>query len=84
MVVFGSDKAHVHVLITVAIHGNEFCGVDAVNQLIKERFFSIQRISTLKALGKNRDSFEVLSNLQVFISETESSEFFGQCSFLVE
>ena len=38
--VFGSRSARLHVLITVAIHGNEHCGVAAVNELIRDGFFS--------------------------------------------
>jgi succinylglutamate desuccinylase len=37
--VFGSENAQKKLLITVCIHGNEVCGLEAVNELLQEGFF---------------------------------------------
>jgi len=37
--VFGHENAQKKLLVTVCIHGNEICGLAAVNQLLQEGFF---------------------------------------------
>lgn len=39
IVSFGPPTAYLRILFLVAIHGNEYCGVSAVNELMREGFF---------------------------------------------
>lgn len=59
--VFGAENAAKKLLVTVCIHGNEICGLVAVNELVQEGFFKHripQDVSVTVMLGNPRAVME--------------------------